>query len=437
MQVAIEDLYARLSLLSSKSQDDKHEEIKRLIWSQYESCSNEDGYDFDSLRKILQSWAEKNNKDCMITHIAILRDLLKNIKQNDIFVIIGKTDTEENFDLIELFESTCNVASFFDLTRVDIDLKGHKETDVIVDITNLVNHFTTESNIKSSDIVAISRLIAISCGLCMRLNRFDYLTRCIFMPFISSLYKKSFTQDARNSAETFYLYLKKYDQNHLAFLIHAHLYSFQKSPYLTSINLTLSAIYALKRNDLVDEYVQEMNIIYLRMLRDAELYEYLEKFYDDYILKSNNEKLILPSSLIYVHSLFHTNQDKALMVTTEILDKYRELLFNDQNEAIASWLTVIFNLIKFDVDNKKVFILYIEMFRRILGEEKYNNLYSQIFSTETTAQILKDALPKVLRVAFDDDIGYDINNHVITAKELIKDAYAKNLLKKFICVYFI
>lgn len=294
------------------------------------------------------------------------------------------------------------------------------------------------NDITTADIVPTSRFIAISCRLCMQLNRFDYLTRAIFMPFISTLYKKGFTQEARNQAETYYLYLKKHNQNHLAFLIHAHLYSFQKSPYLTAINLTFSIIYALKYDDFADEYVLEINIIYLRILRDAQLYKSLENFYNTNILKSNNEKLILPSSLIYVHSLFYTNQNKAFSVTIETLNKYRELLFDNEHEAITSWLMVIFNLIKFNRDNEREFILYMKIFKMVLGEEIYNHLYSQIFSTETTTEILKDTLPKLLNITFDSDIGYDINNHVTTAQELIKDAYSKKSFEEiYLCLFYL
>ena len=438
MQTPMAELYKTLLLLSSKSNNDKYEKISHLISKEYENCLNNDEYDFNLLRNILQNWAEKNKKDCIICHSIILNDLFKNVKQNNTFELIHKIDDKEFFDLLELLKNNANTASFFDLTKKDVDLKGYKKEDVIVDIHNYINHFTTINDITTADIVPTSMFIAISCKLCMQLNRFDYLTRAIFMPFISTLYKKGFTQEARNQAETYYLYLKKYNQNHLAFLIHAHLYSFQKSPYLTAINLTFSIIYALKYDDLADEYVQEINIIYLRMLRDAQLFKSLEVFYNTNILKSNNEKLVLPSSLIYVHSLFYTNQDKAFSVTNEILNKYRELLFDNEHEAITSWLIVIFNLIKFNRDNEKEFLSYMEIFKRVLGDEIYNNLYSQIFSTEKTAKILKNALPKVINIMFDSDIGYDINNHVTTAKELIKDAYNKKSFEEiYLCLFYL
>lgn len=434
----MEELYTTLLLLSSKSNNDKYEEISQLISQEYESCLKVNKYDFNILRSVLQNWANKNKKDCIICHNMILNDLFKNVKQNNTFEHINKTDTKEIFDLLELLKDSPQIVEFFDLANKEFDLKGYKEENLIVDIHNYINHFTTMHDITTADIVPASIFIAISCKLCMQLNRFDYLTRAIFMPFVSTLYKKGFTQEARNQAETYYLYLQMYNQNHLAFLIHAHLYSFQKSPYLTSINLTLSIVYAFKYDDFSDEYVQEINTIYLRMLRDAQLFKSLENFYDTNILKSNNKKLILPSTLIYVHSLFYTNKEKAFSVTIETLNRYRELLFNNEHEAITSWLIVIFNLIKFNKDNENEFILYMEIFKRVLGEENYNYLYSQVFSTKMTTQILKDALPRVLNITFDSDIGYDIKNYVITAKELIKDAYSEKSFEEiYLCLFYL
>lgn len=438
MPTPMEELYRTLLLLSSKMNNDKHEKISHLILKEYENCLNNDEYDFNSLRNMLQNWAEKNKHDCIVCHTMILNDLFKDIKQNNTFELLYKTDDNVNDDLLELLKTNMRITSFFDLTKKEFNLKGYKEENLIVDIHNYINYFTTMSHITTADIIPASRFIAISCRLCMQLNRFDYLTRAIFMPFISTLYKKGFTQEARDQAETYFLYLRKYNQNHLAFLIHAHLYSFQKSPYLTSINLTLSILYALKYDDFADEFVQEINIIYLRMLRDAQLYKILDNFYDTNILKSNNDKLILPSSLIYVHSLFYTHPSKALRVTIEILNKYRELLLDNEHEAITSWLMVIFNLIKFNKDNEKEFILYMQMFKMVLGEEIYNHLYSQIFSTEMTAQILKDVLPKISNVTFNNDIGFDINNHVTTAKELIKDAYNRKSFEEiYLCLFYL
>lgn len=431
MKILIKELHQTLLLISSQSSNDKYEKIFKLISNQYENCLNDDNYDFNSLRKILQSWAEKNQKDCIVCHNLILNNLFKDVKQNKTFELISKIEKKEIFDLIEVLRNTMKTVHFF-------DLKGYKKEDVIIDITNFINHFSTRTNIEPADIVSATIFIAISCRLCMQLNRFDYLTRVIFMPFISTLYKNGFTQEARNQAETYYLYLIEYKQNHLAFLIHAHLYSFQKSPYLTSINLTLSILFALKYDDFSDEFIQEINIIYLRMLRDAQLFKTLENFYNTNILKLNNDKLILPSSLIYVHSLFYTNQKKALSVTIEILNKYRESLFDNEHEAITSWLVIIFNLIKFNKNNERELTLYMEIFKRVLGKEKYNNLYSQIFSTEITTQILKDNLPKILNITYNSDIGYDINNYVITAKELIKEAYTKKSFEEiYLCLFYL
>jgi hypothetical protein len=320
MKISIKELYQTLLSISSQSSNDKYEKISKLISNQYENCLNDDNFDFNSLRKMLQDWAQKNKKDCIICHDLILNNLFKDVKQNKTFELISKIEQKEMFDLIEVLKNTTKTVYFFDLTKKEFDLKGYKKEDVIIDITNFINHFSTRTDIKTADIVPATIFIAISCRLCMKLNRFDYLTRSILMPFISTLYKQGFTQEARNNAETYYLYLAEYNQNHLAFLIHAHLYSFQKSPYLASINLTLSIVYALKYNDFSDEYIQEINIIYLRILRDSELFKSLENFYNENILKSNNENLILSSSLIYVHSLFYINQKKAFSVTIKILN---------------------------------------------------------------------------------------------------------------------
>lgn len=439
MQESIEELYTKLSLLSSKSEDNKYKKIIELLLEQYNNSLNDYNYNVNFLRNRLQIWAEKNKNDCIICHGMILNDLFNNVKQNSVFENINSKNNNEKSDFVlELLKSNMNIASFFDLAKKELDLQGHNEEDIIIDITNLLNHMTTINDFMKSDIVVMSKLTSIASSLCKKINRFDYLTYAIFLPFISSIYKFGFTQDARNNAETFYLYLRKYNQNHLAFLIHSHLYSFQKSPYLTAINLTLSIKYAFDYNNFSDEYVFSIKTIYLRMLRDAQLYESLENFYENNILKSNNGRLILSSSLIYIHSLFCTNQEYALKLTIETLNTYRELLFDNEHEAITSWLVVIFNLIKFDRNNENEFTLYIEMFKIILGEEKYNHLYSYIFPTDETAKTLKNALPKTLDILFDSDIGYDINNYVMMAKELIKDAYIKESFEEILlCLFYL
>jgi len=434
----MQELYTQLLLLSSKTRDDKHEKISNILLSQYEKCINEDLYDSNNLRNILQNWAEKNNQDCIINHTMIINNLLIDIKPNKKFESIIKDNSEDIYDLVDLLKNSMNIISFFDLTRKDFDLKGYKEEDLIVDITNLINHFTTRTDIIKADIISTSKFIAISCRLCMKINKFDYLARAIMMPFLSSLYKNGFTQDARNQAETYYLYLRKYNQHHLAFLIHAHLYSFQKTPHLTAINLTLSITYAIKYEDFSDEYIFEIYTIFLRMLRDAKLYKFLEEFYNTYVLPSSNERLILSSSLIYIHSLINKDIAKALNYTIEILNKYRELLFKNEHEGITSWLIIIFNLIKLDKDNESQFLLYMDMFKRVIGEEKYNNLYSMVFSTKTTSQLLKEMMPKVLNITFDSDIGYDINQQVMMAKNLIKDAYRENSIENiYLCLFYL
>ena len=435
----MQELYRKLTLLSSKTQKNKYEEIYKLLWIEYDKCLSEDMYDFNSLREMLQDWADKNNHDSIIINDLIIKELFENIKINNIFKLINEENVEISYDYIsELLEkNSLKTMSFFDLTKKDVDLKGNKEEDIIVGINQYINYFSIMDNQKV-DIIPALVLIASSCKLCEKLNRFDYLTRAIMMPFISTLYKNGFTQNARDQAETFYLYLIEHNQNHLAFLIHAHVYSFQKIPHLTAINLTLSIIFAMKYNDFSDEYFFEINTIYLRMLRVAKLYEFLNNFYKNNILKSDNDRFILSSSLIYIHGLFHTNQQKALTYTIEILNKYRELLFRNEHEAITSWLNVIFNLINIDKKNEKEFSFYMEMFKRVIGEEKYLNLYSMVFPTETTPQILKNMLPKVLDITFDSDIGYDINNSAMTAKKLIKNAYEKQSFEEiYLCLFYL
>jgi len=136
MQTSIEELYRTLLLLSSKSKNDKYQKISQLIWKQYESCLNEEKYDFNSLRDMLQNWAEKNKKDCIICHTTILNDLFKNVKQNNTFELLYRTDENVNFDLLELLKTNINIASFFDLIKKEFDLKGYKEENLIIDIHN-------------------------------------------------------------------------------------------------------------------------------------------------------------------------------------------------------------------------------------------------------------------------------------------------------------
>lgn len=435
----MQELYTKLILLSSKTQKSKYQEINKLLDIEYDKCLNEATYDFDSLRMMLQNWADKNNRDCIISHIIIINKLFKSVKINNTFELLIKENKEKFFDLIKLLEENYSEAiSFFDLVKKDFDLKSYKEEDLLVDINEYINYFSIREDVTKVDIIPTLFFIASSCRLCEKLNRFDYLVRAIMMPFISSLYKNGFTQDARDQAETFYLYLIEHNQNHLAFLIHAHLYSFQKTPHLTAINLTLSIIFAMKYDDFSDEYFFEINTIYLRMLRDAKQYKSLNNFYKNNILKSDNDRFILSSSLIYIHGLFYTNPQIASKYTTEILNKYRELLFQNEHEAITSWLMVIFNLINIDKNNEEEFLLYMEMFKRVIGEEKYLNLYSMIFPTEVTPQILKNMLPKVLDITFDSDIGYDINNCVMTAKKLIKNAYKKQSFEEiYLCLFYL
>ena len=278
----MKDLYTQLLLLSSKTKNNKYEKIDGLLRLQYAKCLNEDMYDFNELRSMIQNWAEKNKNDCIISHSTIVLSLFEDVKQNNTFKLIKKINSKNDFGLFELLKDSINIVSFFDLARKDFDLKGCKEEDLIVDIHNYINYFTVSDNIKE-DIVPALKFIAISCRLCMKLNRFDYLARAIMMPFLATLYKNGFTQDARNQAETFYLYLKKYDQHHLAFLIHAHLYSFQRIPHIAVINLTLSILFAFKYDDFSNEYISEISTINLRILRDSKLNKYLDTFYNNYI----------------------------------------------------------------------------------------------------------------------------------------------------------
>ncbi len=438
MKESINELYTKLQLLSSQIQDNKQQKIHSLLWIEYEKCLNEENNDVNSLRDMLQNWAEKNHHDCIISHTIIVTNLFNSISENKKFKMITKNQDKELFDFLELFKESMNILSFFDLTKKNFNLRDYSENNIIVDITNFINYFTTRDDIIEADIIVASKLIAVGCNLCMKINRIDYLTRGIMLPFLSSLYKKGFTQEARNQAETFYLYLKKHDQNHFAFLVHAHLYSFQKTPHLTAINMTFSLIYAIKYDDMSDEYVFEISTIYLRLLRDAKLFNLLEEFYNHYINKSTDDRLILASSLIYIHSLFYTDQDKALTHTIEILNKYRELLFDNEQEAIISWLIVIFNLIKFNQTNEKQFILYMDMFKRVIGEEKYNNLYSMVFPTAITSKLLKNMMPKILNITFDSDIGYDVNNYVMMAKSFIQDAFIqKNFEEIYLCLFYL
>jgi hypothetical protein len=80
-------------------------------------------------------------------------------------------------------------------------------------------------------------------------------------------------------------------------------------------------VYALKYNDFSDEYIQEINIIYLRILRDSELFKSLD--------------VSLPKNKVIILFVCHSGK-QSLSDYSYSVDSIIKNLLNDNTKAIIA-----------------------------------------------------------------------------------------------------
>ena len=422
-------LYFMLIIL--KKTDTKINEIEEYLEKCYFNQASH-----EELRQQLQAWGEDNQIDCCIAHFNIIERLITSISPNMKFKKVSSDMVDsENIMKIIRYQYEQRKEDIFDMINIEYNLYGVKEESVIVTVHGLINEAIRLDEIDESYITTSIGFLALGANLCAKTNNLEYFTRAMLLPYIIHLYQRNYTQKSRNIAETFYLYLVSKKRVDLAFFIHAEVYSHQKAPFMTVINLVFMMINTNKEK-VSDEYYLELILIYFRFLREINNYEKIITFYENKILISGDENLILSTSLIYVHSLFYTDIFKASEKTLSILGKYEKKII--ENGAVEAWLANIFNIIKNVMYLEPKFENYLEVFKSSLGEKRYYNVYSKFFSNEKSFSELMKVVPLISNVLYEKDLRFDIQEHIITAKnslDLINES--KNFDNIYLVLFFL
>ncbi|MBL1244301.1 MAG: hypothetical protein COA39_007920 [Sulfurimonas sp.] len=433
----MQEIYKRLSTISSNNSNTKYEELIKFLNEQYNMCATTN-YDSHSLREALEEWGKNNNEDCSFSHAFIIEPLFENII-NTVDLHFLKTTKDISIDeVIKVSQENLKLQDMLMQFEIHYDIKGYSEETLIHGVHSILNMLATETKIDESAISMALVLLMMGGNLCQKINNLDYFAHSMGLVFISSLYQKNHTQKARNIAETLYLYFKRHSRLDLAFLMLAHVYSFQRASHFTSIYMSLSIVYSIRINKTTDKYIHEIKIMFLKLLRDIEAYEMMMTFNDVHISIINDEQTRFSANTVLATTFLSEDLDKVESITKKTLSSFKDRFRNEGTTAIYPWLIIIFQLIKRNPTCENTFTKDLTYFKDIIGVHVYDNIHAHVFPSIESFQILKDALSQMSEVLYTHDIGFDNKNLSVIAKQgfdLIDSI--KDIDNIYLCLFFL
>jgi len=167
-------------------------------------------------------------------------------------------------------------------------------------------------------------------------------------------------------------------------------------------------------------------------------YEMMSSFYDTQVSIIHDEQTKFSANTVLATSLLSIDNDKALLLTINTLNLFRERFVSEGIVAIQPWLLIIFQLIKMDSDNESEFTEDLILFKNVIGSQHYDNLYAHVFSSDKTLELLKEALPKMSDILYTSDIGFDNKNLSVIARRGLDIAYVSNDINNvYLCLFFL